>query len=302
VNPWFFIVDPSARRLWPTLVAELRRLGVQYEFEWTQGALTGVSFARQAIRAGARLVVAVGGDSTLNEVVNGFFLDGEPLRPDASVALIPAGSSDVARSLAIPGGLAALGLLSHGRALSIDLGVASFEGAPGHPDLRYFVNTAGVGISGRFGNAFGLLERVGGPARQLLAGASVVADPSPWRGSMGLDGGAPEGLAALSVVIALGPYAWGGLAVAPPAKMDDGFFDVVTIGPMARVELLRLVSKVAVGGSALSHPHVRHARAREVRITPDGHPLIQIDGDVVGEGAVDFHILPGAIRIMVPPP
>jgi diacylglycerol kinase family enzyme len=267
-----------------------------------QGVLSGVSFTRQALRAGARLIVAVGDDRTLNQVVNGFFLDGQALYPEAVVALIPAeGSSDVARGLGIPDGLSALELLTHGRPLNIDVGVASFNGGPGQPDVRHFVNTADLGIGARLAGAGRDLDWAGAWARPLRAGASALALPRPWRGSLSVDSGQPTGLMALSVAIALGPYAWGGVRIAPRAKMDDGLMDVVTIGAMKRSELLGALSKGDIARNP-SQDRVRETRARTVRVAPDGRVPIQIDGEVVGEGAVDVRILPGAIKIMVPLP
>ena len=306
VSPLFFIVDAGAgaarvARLWRAVVAEVRRLGLSFEFELTQGALTGASFTRQALRAGARTIVAVGDDGTLNEVVNGFFLDGEPLCPEASLALIPAGSSSViARGLGIPGGLSALGLLVGGQPVAVDVGVATFAGGPGQPAVRYFLNNADVGMGDRA--AAGMrLKWAGGIAAFFLASVAAVTGPRPWHGSMALDEGDPEVLDAVSVVAALGPFTGGGMHIAPQARMDDGLLDVVTVGAMDRGGLLRNLPRI-YRGHHLAHPRVRHARARTVRIESDDRPLIELDGEVVGAGGAEFRILPGAIRILVPAP
>ena len=307
VSPLFFIVDAGAgaarvARLWRAVVAEVRRLGLSFEFELTQGALTGASFTRQALRAGARTIVAVGDDGTLNEVVNGFFLDGEPLCPEASLALIPAGSSSViARGLGIPGGLSALGLLVGGQPVAVDVGVATFAGGPGQPAVRYFLNNADVGMGDRGAAAGMRLKWAGGIAAFLLASVAAVTGPRPWHGSMALDEGDPEVLDAVSVVAALGPFTGGGMHIAPQARMDDGLLDVVTVGAMDRGGLLRNLPRVYTGHHP-AHPRVRHARARTVRIESDDRPLIELDGEVVGAGGAEFRILPGAIRILVPAP
>ncbi len=303
MSPLFFIVDAGAgaaraARLWPAVVAELRRLGLSFEFEWTQGPLTGASFARQALRAGARTIVAVGDDGTVHEVVNGFFLDGEPLCPEASLALIPAGSSSViARGLGIPGGLSALGLLVGGQPVAVDVGVATFAGGPGQPAVRYFLNNADVGMGGRVAAAGMRLKWAGALGRFFLAKVGALGDPRSWRGCMSVDGGEPEAIEAVSVIAALGPYP----RIAPQARMDDGLLDVVTVGAMDRGELLRNLPRVYTGHH-LSHRRVRHARARTVRIESDDRPLIELDGEVVGAGGAEFRILPGAIRILVPAP
>ena len=105
--PYFFVVNPAAGagaagRLWPALARRLRDLHLQYEYELTQGPLTATSFVRQALRAGVRTVVGVGGDGTLNEVVNGFFLHEQPIAPDVSLGVIPVGQGSIAIAAAAP--------------------------------------------------------------------------------------------------------------------------------------------------------------------------------------------------------
>ncbi|HEY3116466.1 MAG TPA: acylglycerol kinase family protein, partial [Chloroflexota bacterium] len=128
----FVVVNPAAgsgrgRALWPRVANRLRALGIDYEFEGTQGPLSAESFTRQALRQGVDTVVAVGGDGTFNEVVNGFFSDGAPTRAGASLLMVPAGSSsDIARGLGLSMGTAALDVLRHGQTKEIDLGRADY--------------------------------------------------------------------------------------------------------------------------------------------------------------------------------
>ena len=304
--PYFFVVNPAAGagaagRLWPALAKRLRDLHLQYEYELTQGPLTATSFVRQALRAGVRTVVGVGGDGTLNEVVNGFFLNEQAIAPDASLGVIPVGSSsDIARALGIPAGLAAADLLRDGRLASIDLGRADFMGAAEFT-IRYFMNNADVGIGGRVAAAGARFKRAGGKAAFALSSVGAVLDPRPWRGTVGIDGEPPREVEAITVVVALGPYTGGGMHIAPGARMEDGLFDVVTIGAMSPQELLLNLPRV-YAGTHLSHPAVRRVQAQLVRIETDGEPLVELDGEVCGSGSVEFRILPRGMRIHVPTP
>jgi diacylglycerol kinase (ATP) len=304
--PYFFVVNPAAGagaagRLWPALARRLRDLHVQYEYELTQGPLTATSFVRQALRAGARTVVAVGGDGTLNEVVNGFFLNEQPIAPDASLGVIPAGSSsDIARALGIPAGLAAVDLLLDGRIAPIDLGRADFAGSAEFT-IRYFMNNADVGIGGRVAAGASRFKRAGGKAAFALSSVGAALDPRPWRGTLGIDGAAAQEVEAITVVVAIGPYTGGGMHIAPGAKMEDGLFDVITIGAMSSQDLLLNFPRVYVGAH-LSHPAVRRVQAQLVRIETDGAPPVELDGEVAGVGSVEFRILPGRMRIHVGKP
>ncbi|MPZ12902.1 MAG: YegS/Rv2252/BmrU family lipid kinase [Chloroflexi bacterium] len=305
--PFFFIVNPAAGagragRLWPSVRDRARRLGLAYEYEITQAPLTATSFVRQAIRAGAEVVIAVGGDGTINEALNGFFLDGERLRPGASLAIVPIGSSsDAARSLGIPSGPAALDLLVHGRIARVDVGFATFSDEAGRPTARYFINNADVGIGGRIAAGGRRLKPGGGLAAFFLASVAALRDPRPWEGTLTVDGADPEPVRAISVVVALGPYTGAGMRVAPGAKMDDGLFDVVTLPDLPRLELLWNLPRV-YAGTLLSHGKVRHSRAQVVRADTDGGALIELDGEVVGAGGAEFRILPGAIQLSVGTP
>ena len=304
--PYFFIVNPAAGsggagRLWPKLAQRLRQLHIQYEYEATQGTLTATSFARQALRSGARTIVAVGGDGTVNEVVNGFFLNEQELAEDATLGVIPAGSSsDVARALGIPTGLAAADVLATGHVLQADLGRADFRG-PAEHTIRYFLNNADVGIGGRVAAGGARFKRVGGKAAFALSSMAAVLEPQPWRGTLALDKDQPREVEATTVVVALGPYTGGGMHIAPGARMDDGLFDVVTIGALPPRELLRSLPRI-YSGTHLSHPAVRHAQAQLVRVETEGKPLVELDGEVCGLGSVEFRLLPWGIRIHVPTP
>lgn len=301
--PYFCVVNPAAGsgragRMWPALSQALREHGLQYEYEATQGPLTAISFVRQALRAGARTIVAVGGDGTINEVVNGFFLDEQPIAADASFGVVPAGSSsDVARALGIPAGVAAVPLLAESHTLSVDLGRACFSGSA-HLPVRYFLNNADVGIGGRVAAGAERFKRAGGRAAFALSSVSAVLDPRPWRGTIAIDDGEPRQVEAVTVVVALGPFTGGGMHIAPGARMEDGLFDVVTVDAMPPQELLINLPRI-YAGTHLSHHAVHRAQGRVVRVETDGQPLVELDGEIAGAGSIEFRILPGAIPIHV---
>jgi diacylglycerol kinase (ATP) len=206
----------------------------------------------------------------------------------------------VAHALGIPSGVEATHLLAEGRTLAVDLGRASFPGEAELP-TRFFVNNADVGIGARVASGGARFKRAGGKAAFALSSIVAVLDPRPWRGTVQLDEAAPTEVNVVTVVVALGPYTGGGMHIAPGARMEDGLFDVVTIDAMAPRELLVNLPRI-YAGTHLSHPAVRHTRARSVHIVPSGDPPVELDGEIAGRGAVDFRILPGALRIHVGKP
>jgi len=305
--PFFFIVNPGAgsgraAASASELLAEARALGIAFEWDATQGRETATSLARQALRAGASTVVAVGGDGTLNEVLNGYFLDDELIRPDATLGMLPLGSSsDFARALGIPSGLAALRLLGNGRRLRVDIGRAAFGAGDGRPQVRYFANNADLGIGARIATLARNIKQLGGGPAFLLAAGAAVLDPQPWSGMLAFDGAPAEELSAVTVVVALGPYTGGGMHIAPGAKVDDGQFDVITIRAMGASELLRNLPRIYLGTHE-QHPAVSRRRATAIAIHTEDTPGLELDGEVCGVGSVDCRILPASLAVWAPWP
>lgn len=299
----FAVVNPTAgsgraRAVWPAVARALKARGLDFEFELTQGPMTAESFTRQALRAGADLIVAVGGDGTVNEVLNGFFLDDVPTRPDARLLIVAAGSSsDVARGHGIPDGVAAIDMLETGRVISIDIGRAAVT-ENGRPTTRYFLNNADVGIGGRIARDVNRFKWAGGKPAFFAASVLALLNPRPWTGRVRLDGGEPRATSAVSVLAALGPFTGGGMAVAPGAKWDDGMFDVVTVDAMSPSELLTHFPRI-YQGTHLEHPGVHLERAKEILIETIDLPAIEADGEVIGTGGAELRVLPAALQVYV---
>jgi len=274
----FFLVNLRAgggrgEAVWRGVQQTADRQGLAYEFEVTRAPLTGISFVRQALRAGARTVVAVGGDGTVFDAINGLFLDDAPIAEDAAIAVIPAGrTNDFARNLGIPGGPAALSLLDEGKQISVDLGVATF------------VDTRGVSLSRWFGNGV----RIGGSPVPMPAAPDF--GPMGWTGKMIVDDGDEFVVYARTLIVAQGPYV-GGARVAPRAKMDDGLLDVVIQEPPSG-----LPADLAPSAGRGDDPD---ARGHHVVFTMDGAPFIEIDGATSGRGSIDVQIRPAALSVYV---
>ena len=139
-----------AAKAWPGIAASLQQRfgGVEERFTSRPGHAT--ELARSAIEAGGDLVVAVGGDGTINEVANGFLRDGKPVRPAATLGIIPIGTGgDFRRTLQLPSEIdEAVEVIAAGRTLTIDVGLARLNGYDGVPVERYFVNVVSLGMGG----------------------------------------------------------------------------------------------------------------------------------------------------------
>jgi YegS/Rv2252/BmrU family lipid kinase len=316
-------------RRWPPIAEALARQAVEHEVVVTEGAGHAAELAREAVEEGARLVVAVGGDGTIHEVVNGVLGDADRAPNGVIVGLIPAGrGSDYARGMgfdtapdAVVGRYAAALEGDPSAVRRVDLGEVTFrpsavvagrpaaganespladDGAgdpPGGPARRRFINEAGIGFSPFVAQRTARFPAQLGAWLYTLAGIVTIVD---WRHRELVltwdDGSQQEGRFA-SVEVALGRYAGGGMLLAPNAVLDDGVFDVVTIGEASRPELLSFSWRLR-SGAHLGSPVVAVRRARSLTAEViDGRDAVylQADGELLGRDPVTFRVLPDAL-------
>jgi len=286
-----FIVNPVAgsgrvRRLWPGLEAELRRRRVPWDLFETEGPGHGIELARQAAAAGYAAVVAVGGDGTLNEVVNGVGTDGVP------VGFIPLGTGvDFPRTAGVPRQpQEALEVVLARRVTRIDVGVVND---------RLFCNVAGAGFDAQVAarvNESG--NKRGGPIPYIKAVFQTLFtyQNAPFR--ITLDGVAHE-VTSLLLAVGNGRFYAGGMMICPQADLRDGQFDVVIAGNISKIGTLLTLPRV-FSGAHLHHPLITYQRARRVVVEGPTHLRIQADGELVGHLPATFELRPAALPMLLP--
>lgn len=314
------VVNPRSQggatgRRWPDLADRLRR-HLAFEAVMTSAPNDATRLAREALAAGADRIVAVGGDGTINEVVNGFFeplAPGDdvgavrPVRADAAFGLLPLGTGgDFRRTAGIPTDFdEAAAVLAAGKTRVIDLGRLDFVGDDG-PAARLFVNICSFGVSG-------VVDRIINQSGKKLGKLSFVL--STMRAAMQYDnqrvhlqfdrGLATDGAADLTintVAIANGRYFGGAMMIAPDAELDDGQFDVVALGDFGTAELM-LHSRKIYAGTHLRLAKVSARRATHVEAEAaeaGGVVELDLDGENVGRLPARFTMLPQALRLTVP--
>ncbi|HEY5074307.1 MAG TPA: diacylglycerol kinase family protein, partial [Pyrinomonadaceae bacterium] len=224
-------LDDVAARLGRLPNAEIRLTG-------RRGSAT--RFARAAIQKGRRLIVAAGGDGTLNEVVNGI---GENVR-GVRVGLIPLGTgNDFARTLGVPADLdAAIDLIAAGDTRKVDLVRVTSD------EVRYFVNVSAGGFSGLVDEKLTpAMKKTWGPLAYLRSAAAALPELRAYRTTLAFDNTESLMLDLYNVVVANGRYVGGGTLIAPEASIDDGLLDVVLIPKRSAPELALLAAQVAMG-------------------------------------------------------
>lgn len=303
------IVNPQARggwprRRWPLIEPELRAALGPLELRFTGRPGQGVELARAAVLDGARLVVAMGGDGTASEVAAGLLEAQEQLpggEPVCSFGYLPcATGGDLRRSLELPDDLAEAArriAASPGRLL--DAGQIAYTGHDGRPQRRYFLNIASAGMSGLVDLlANQSSKRLGGRATFLIASARAALRYHNPRVRVRLDDRPAEEVRLYTLAVANGAYFGGGMHIAPAARLDDGLFEVITLGDLSPPEALRLVHHL-YKGTHLSLNKVSAARARSVRVElcePGDKVLLDVDGETPGRLPAQWTVLPKALH------
>jgi YegS/Rv2252/BmrU family lipid kinase len=304
------VVNPQSQggrlgKRWPELADTLAR-AFPFDDVRTEGPGHATELVKKALRAGAERIVAIGGDGTINEVINGFFANGVALAPDASFALVPFGTGgDFRRTMNIPTEIAdAAKVIAANETRRIDIGKLELTGRDGTRMLRMFANIASFGVSGVVDRLVNEGGKKLGRLSFALATARATWSYKNQRVQLIFDGDAKGRVEATinTVAIANGKYFGGAMMVAPNAEVDDGQFDVVAMGDFGFGDLLKSGRRL-YQGTHLAMDKVTARRARVVEaepVEPGAIVELDVDGEPLGLLPARFEIVPAAIKMVVP--
>jgi len=265
----------------------------------TESCGQAVHLTRDAVRSGYEMVVAVGGDGTVNEVLNGLFQNGSVFHQNLVLGIIPLGSGcDTIRSLNIPKEpTGAIKAVEGNGTRRVDVGRVEFINLRGERESRLFINIADLGAGGLVVQKASQAPRILGQRPNYVWGILTAALKYKARTvNLSIDGDGPLILAVRNTIIANGRYFGRGFHAAPQAKMDDGLFDIVNVGDFGIMESLWHVPKL-YRGTHLGLEKVDHFRGRKVEVSADEEVLLEMDGELVGTLPAAFEIMPSAINI-----
>ena len=271
------------------------------EIAHTRGARDAERLAREAVRAGIERLVVAGGDGTLAEVATGLLR--ARLGGYAEVGVLPMGTGcDFARTLGVPRDLdAALAVLRHGSARRIDAGYARYVGRDGQPGDSYFLNAASFGVSGLVVEITQrTTKRLGGTVAFALGTVRALLRHKSQRVRLTVDGRVVIDEEVVLVAAANGRHFGGGMRVAPEARLDDGWLDVVWLAHTPTWKLLTKLPRL-YRGTLLADPIVRWQRGRRIEADADpGAVALELDGEPLGTLPASVELLPGALAIVGP--
>jgi YegS/Rv2252/BmrU family lipid kinase len=299
-----FLVNPasangSTRRAWPDIAHRAAAAGLRGDALFSDAPGGIARLAERAAGEGARLVVVVGGDGTVNEAANGLLAVGAG--SEVELAVIPRGTgTDFVRTFGIPGKVdEAIAVARDGRARTIDAGRVSFRAWDGSPGRAYFVNVASAGMSGAVAQrANSTSKALGGKASFLWATLAVFARWQNAAVSVDVDESHRDG-SMLDVIVANCEWLGGGMHMTPKAEPDDGLFDVLLIGDITKRDLVQTLPRI-YRGTHLPHPKAEELRGRTVRVEAATPLPVELDGEQPGTTPATFEVVPGALRLRVP--
>jgi diacylglycerol kinase (ATP) len=297
------IVNPHAGRRHvgeeiPEIERNLRSRGLGYRLVRTSGRGDAIRFAREALEGGGRFVVAVGGDGTVHEVVNGMFDDGKPIVEDAVLGVVAAGSgSDFVRTFGLPGDATrACQHLVGDVTYPLDVGKITYA-VDGGTGTRLFANVAEAGLGAAVAARAERLPPRLGQAKYFVGFWLTLPKFKLAQVQVRADRKAYEGPAYL-IVVGNAQYNGGGMKVSPRSYPGDGVLDVLVFkGPKS--DSFTMIPKV-FRGEHVPHDHVEEFRVkRELVVDADRTLPIEADGEVLGTTPATFEVLPQLIRLKV---
>lgn len=235
--------------------------------------------AERAAKAGFNLIVAAGGDGTINEVVNGI----APLKHRPKLGIIPAGTTnDYARALKIPreDPIGAAKVIAKGQTIKMDIGEAG---------KNWFVNIAAGGLLTEL--TYGVPSQVKslfGYLAYLVKGAELLPQIKPIKMHLEYDGGTYDGKASM-FFLALTNSVGGFEQIVPDASLDDGKFTLIVVKTSNLIEILQLITMVLNGGKHVNDPRILYVKTSKLVAKPvDEKMMINVDGEYGGDAPMTF--------------
>lgn len=307
------IVNPksasgSTREKWSLTASELRSHFGPFSVAFTKSQGDGIAVAERAARAGRTFIIACGGDGTINEVANGIILSGT----NAELGILPSGTGgDFRRAIGLPlSNRDAAIALRDGTTETMDVGKVTFLANNGKTVSRFFLNISSVGLAAsvitrvKSAKVFDWvpIDGLRGKANFAISALQEVIDLEPVTVRVKVDDGDETQLQTICLCVANSRFFGGGMMIAPEAKVNDGYLDLVNVGDMTTAKIL-MNSLSLYRGTHLSLNEVQSKRIRSIEVraaNAEDNILIETDGELPGTLPAKFEIVPNAIRIRVP--
>ncbi|HOW32465.1 MAG TPA: diacylglycerol kinase family lipid kinase [Bacteroidales bacterium] len=302
---WFVIVNPNAGKRkgqhdWLTIARLLEDAGIEFTNVFTEHRGHAMKLTRKYIESGFRKIIVVGGDGTLNEVVNGIFTQEHARPADITLAMIPVGTgNDWCRMFEIPFNYKdSIKLIVRGKVFLQDIGVLEYVSSEGLKKKRHFANMAGMGFDALVAKKTNKQKDEGksNPLSYFINIFSSLFAFKITRTSITLDDREIRSeIFSMSVGICM--YNGGGMKQAPNAVADDGLFDLTIIRSIGKFKVIRNVLKL-LDGSFTRLPEVSTFKSAFIAIDSEPPLYVEVDGESLGHSPFEFNIKKQSLHII----
>ncbi len=302
-----FIVNPKAcggkslksweKKIYPLLI---KSGDLQFDYVFTEKPFDGFSLAMKGIEKGYRKLVSVGGDGTLNEIVNAILRQNFVEPSEIAVGSIGTGrGNDWRKTIGIPEDYnEAVNILKKEKYIFQDVGKVRYI-QKGKEKERFFINVAGMGFDaevtykankkrGRFATSLSYSMNL---LKTLFSyrptNVQIIADEKIVFENM-----------ALTLNVGICKYSGGGMMFTPNAVYDDGLFDLTVVEDVSIFVILKNLRKI-YNGSFIKNPSVKTFRARTIKIFSQEKLYLEVDGESLGHAPFHFEILPQTLKVIV---
>lgn len=276
-----------------------RSLGKNYSLCVTRRPREATSSTEDAIKSGCELIIVVGGDGTIQEVVNGFFSNGQPLNPSCTLGIISSGTGHgLAQSIRLPPKVEQqVDIICKGKTRVIDVGRIRYSDSAGKAQDCYFINECQLGLGAMVVKSVqSSHKRAGG---RLAFGTSALLNALRHHSQplvIRLDNVFEITQSVIGLAIANGPYTGGGMNLVPQAKVDDGFLDVLLIHEQSISERLRNFPRI-YSGTHVASEGFRCFQAAEIAVSSVEKVLLAADGELLGSTPCRVEVVPQALLV-----
>jgi YegS/Rv2252/BmrU family lipid kinase len=308
-NTWLIVVNPHAgsnkcKRDWPKIKKRLDEAGLDMHIVFTKRKYHAMQLTHELIeKNGFKKIIVVGGDGTLNEVVNGI-LKQDRYRPDEITAgLITVGTgNDWARMYEMPESYKKqINIISKGHTFLQDVGQVKYLYSK-DSENRYFINIAGMGYDALVAQKTNLMKEKGkgGPIAYLINLISGLFQYKSVHLDIVADGRKVFSGKVFSMSIGICKYNGGGMMQLPNAVADDGLFDITVIRKTTKYRIVTNIKNL-YDGSFVNMPEVTQYTGKEITITSTpAHKLyLETDGESLGHSPLYFKVIPRTVRLIV---
>lgn len=286
----------KAGKLLPEIISTFNKLNIPFHTSFTNSPGGATGLARQAANSGVELIISVGGDGTINEIINGILTANH----QPALGIIPAGwANDFIKSIPIPNDIyQACQIIKEGKAKEIDLGLINQQ--------TYFANICGIGLDAEITALSNQIKnnhpnwKTFSSYVYVLAAIRKLLLPLPsFKAKITIDDNIIEG-EFLLLAIANGTIEGGKFNIAPDAEIDDGFLDIYTIQKMGRIRCFKFLPTIIKG----THRHVQGVsffRSKEIIVETERPVLAQVAGEIlIPQKKYHIQILPGKLSLICP--